>query len=96
MLKNGQTYYKNLAMRTKQYFKSMFGHSSTLWMRELIYFVPNFHFISMFSSIPYLQPSRTSTMELFVEMLTTFRKKCSNIDVTPLQSLPNTFTQYWC
>ena len=75
MLKNGQTYYKNLAMRTKQYFKSMFGHSSTLWMRELIYFVPNFHFISMFSSIPYLQPSRTSTMELFCGNVNDFSQK---------------------
>ena len=30
MLKNGQTYFKNLAVFTPQDFKSMFGHFSTL------------------------------------------------------------------
>ena len=35
-LKNGQTYYKNLAMWTTQDFKSMFSHFSKLYMKWLI------------------------------------------------------------
>ena len=35
MLKNGQTYFKNLAVSTPQDFKSMFGHFSILCMKGL-------------------------------------------------------------
>ena len=35
MLKNGQTYFKNLAVFTPQDFKSMFGHFSTLCNKGL-------------------------------------------------------------
>ena len=35
MLKNGQTYFKNLAVFTPQDFQSMFGHFSTLGMKGL-------------------------------------------------------------
>ena len=37
MLKNGQTYFKNLAVFTPQDFKSMFGHFSTLCNKGLMY-----------------------------------------------------------
>ena len=36
MLKNGQTYFKNLAVFTPQDFKSMFGHFSTLCNKGLM------------------------------------------------------------
>ena len=36
VLKNGQTYFKNLAVWTPQDFQSMFGHFSTLWNKGLI------------------------------------------------------------
>ena len=35
MLKNGQTHFKNLAMFAQQHFKGMFGHFSTVGMKEL-------------------------------------------------------------
>ena len=35
MLKNSQTYFKNLMVPTPQDFKSMFGHFSTLWKKKL-------------------------------------------------------------
>ena len=35
MLKNGQTYFKNLAVFTPQDFKSLFGYFSTLWNKGL-------------------------------------------------------------
>ena len=35
MLKNGQTYFENLAVFTPQYFKSMFCHFLTLWKKVL-------------------------------------------------------------
>ena len=39
-IKNGQTYFKHLAVRITQDFKSIFVHFSTLWMKRLnaIYF----------------------------------------------------------
>ena len=45
MLKNGQTYFKNLAVFTPHNFKSMFGHFSTLCNKGLM--LP--HFILMWS-----------------------------------------------
>ena len=36
MLKNGQTYFKYLAVFTPQDFSSMFGHFSTLYNKGLI------------------------------------------------------------
>ena len=44
MLKNGQTYVKNLAVFTPQDFQSIFDHFSTLSMKGLIYihtYIPN-------------------------------------------------------
>ena len=38
MLKNGQTYFKNLAVLAPQDFESMFGHFSTLWNKGLMSF----------------------------------------------------------
>ena len=35
MLKNGQIYFENLTVKTLQHFKSMFGHFSTLCLKEL-------------------------------------------------------------
>ena len=35
MLKNDQTFFKNLAVWTLEDFKSMFGHFSTLWNKGL-------------------------------------------------------------
>ena len=43
MLKNGQTYFKNLAVWTPQDFESMFGHFSTLWNEGLKEDLKNFH-----------------------------------------------------
>ena len=34
MLKNGQTYFKNLAVSTRQNFYSMLGHFLTLYMKR--------------------------------------------------------------
>ena len=41
MVKNGQTYYKNLAVFTPQDFYSMFGHFSTLFMKGLMFQIPS-------------------------------------------------------
>ena len=39
MLKNGQTYFKNLVVLTPQDFQSMFGHFSTFCMKGLSRFL---------------------------------------------------------
>ena len=44
ILKNGQTYLKNLAVWTPQGFWSMFGYFSTLWNKRLIIFKQTFLF----------------------------------------------------
>ena len=45
MLKNGQTYFKNLAVWTPQDFLNMFNHYSTLCMKEIKKFI--FVFVSV-------------------------------------------------
>ena len=35
IVENGETYFKHLAVQTRHFFKSMFGHFSTLCMKDL-------------------------------------------------------------
>ena len=56
MLKNGQTYFKNLAVFTQQDFLIMFGHFSTLWNRGLTSRIHPFSLIFLWTPKRFISP----------------------------------------
>ena len=79
MLKNGQTYFKNLAVWTAQDFKSIFGHFSVTYVCSFFDIVHERikHTIIVELSEVYPEPCQTSTMELLGKIIEVkcFRKK---------------------
>ena len=70
MFKNGQTYFKNLPVFTKQDFQSLFGHFSTLCIKVLMT-IPNTIFWSELQNVwQYLvldvNVSKMSSSQLFI------------------------------
>ena len=76
ILKNDQTYFKNLALLTLQDFRSMFGHFSVLCIEGLMLMFPSKAidwFIEQLTEA-YSEPSRTSKIEPFVKIVNHFQK----------------------